>query len=100
MDNPAIDVRNISKGYRTKSVLKNLSLMVPAGSVFGLLGKNGAGKTTLIKCLLGLLRPQAGEIRVLNDNPFDFREETKAKLGYVPQADRVYPWLKVRHLLD
>jgi ABC-2 type transport system ATP-binding protein len=100
MDNRVIDVRSVSKNYGTKPVLKDLSLIVPKGSVFGLLGKNGAGKTTLLKCLLGLLRPQSGQIYVLNDDPFDFKEETKAHLGYVPQADRIYPWLKVRQLID
>ena len=43
-----IDIKDISKSYKSKNVLKNLSLNIPQGSVFGLLGKNGAGKTTLI----------------------------------------------------
>ena len=100
MDKNIISVRNISKNYKTRRILNDLSLSVPEGSVFGLLGKNGAGKTTLIKSLLGLLRVDAGQIVTLYDNPWDFREETKEKLGYVPQTDRVYPWLKVCQLVD
>ncbi|MDP2653480.1 MAG: ABC transporter ATP-binding protein [Candidatus Omnitrophota bacterium] len=100
MDNAVIDIRNVNKRYGAKDVLKDLTLTVPRGSVFGLLGKNGAGKTTLIKCVLGLLNTQAGQIRVLDDNPRDFQEKTKEQLGYVPQSDRVYPWFKVGQLLE
>jgi len=98
--NNAIVTEGLDKGFRDKGVLKELSLVVPQGSVFGLLGRNGAGKTTLIKCLLGLIRPQAGKIAVLGDDPWDFLEETKERIGYVPQTDRPYPWLTARQLID
>ena len=100
MNNPVIDVRNVSKNFKEKIILKDLSLVVPQGSVFGLLGKNGSGKTTLIKSILGLLRVKSGEIMTLGDNPWEFSDENKAKLGYVPQADRMYPWLTVSQLID
>lgn len=100
MDNPVIEISGITKSFKDKNVLRQLSLAIPKGSVFGLLGKNGAGKTTLIKSILGLLKVTSGEISVLSDNPWDFREETKAKLGYVPQSDRVYPWLTVGQLIE
>jgi len=99
MNNLALNIKNISKSFGTKTILDQLSLSVPKGSVFGLLGKNGAGKTTLIKCALGLMKPQSGEITVLSDNPWIFREATKEKLGYVPQTERLYPWLTVRQLI-
>ena len=100
MANPVIDINALRKDFGTKSVLNNLSLIVPRGSVYGLLGRNGEGKTTLIKCLLGLLKPSAGSISVLSDNPWTFKEETKERLGYVPQSDRPYPWLTVRQLIN
>lgn len=100
MDNPVIALNGITKSYKDKKILNQLSLEIPAGSVFGLLGKNGAGKTTLIKSILGLLQVSSGTISVLSDNPWEFREETKEKLGYVPQSDRVYPWLTVGQLID
>ncbi|OGX09193.1 MAG: ABC transporter ATP-binding protein [Omnitrophica WOR_2 bacterium GWA2_37_7] len=95
-----VEVKSVSKNFNGKSVLNDLSLNVPKGSVFGLLGKNGSGKTTLIKCLLGLLKPQKGEVVTIGDNPLKFKNGTKEKLGYVPQADRIYPWLTVRQAID
>jgi len=95
-----IDIRDVAKCYKNKNILNNLSLSIPKGSVFGLLGKNGEGKTTLIKSILGLLKISSGRISVLQDNPWDFKEETKEKLGYVPQSDRIYPWLTVQQLMD
>lgn len=100
MDSPIIKIDELNKKFKTKNVLNNLSLSIPKGSVYGLLGKNGEGKTTLIKCVLGLLKPSAGQISVLSDQPWDFLEETKEKLGYVPQTDKVYPWLTVRQMIN
>lgn len=101
MNDPiVIDIKNVCKKYRSKAVLDNLSLKICRGSVFGLLGKNGAGKTTLIKSILGLLKVSSGDIAVFDDNPWNFQEATKERLGYVPQSDRVYPWLTVAQLTD
>lgn len=100
MSEHIIDIQKVSKAFGTKKVLNDLSLSVPQGSVFGLLGKNGAGKTTLIKCILGLMHPGGGQINTLGDVPAKFKEETKEKLGYVPQSDVIYPWLKVYQLID
>lgn len=100
MDKSIIEICHITKSYKNKQVLNHLSLNVPKGSVFGLLGKNGAGKTTLIKSILGLLKISAGNISVLSDNPWSFKAATKEKLGYVPQSDRIYPWLTVEALIN
>ena len=100
MGNTIIEIKELSKSFRNKNVLNNLSLSIPKGSVYGLLGRNGEGKTTLIKCILGFLKPSSGIVSVLSDNPWDFKEETKEKVGYVPQSDRVYPWLTVRQIID
>lgn len=100
MDKPVIEIKNLTKSYKNKDVLKNLSMSVPQGCVCGLLGRNGEGKTTLIKSVLGLLKPSAGSIAVLSDDPWQFKVGTKEKLGYVPQADRLYPWLSVGQLIN
>ena len=100
MNENIIEIKELRKSFKNKHVLNNLSLAVPKGSVYGLLAKNGEGKTTLIKCVLGLLKPQSGNIAVLSDNPWNFKEATKEKLGYVPQSDRLYPWLTVRELIN
>ncbi len=100
MSEPAIEIRGVVKSYGKKQVLTGLDLTVPKGSVVGLLGTNGAGKTTLIKCALGLIRPQAGEVRVLGEPAWTLSGAAKARIGYVPQVIGLYPWMKVRHLID
>ena len=100
MNDAAIELRGIVKSYGKKHVLRGLDLAVPQGSVLGLLGINGAGKTTLIKCALGLIRPQQGEARLLGEDSWDLSAEAKARIGYVPQVVNLYPWMKVRHLID
>lgn len=100
MDKPIIEISGITKSFKNKHILNKLFLTIPKGSIFGLLGKNGAGKTTLIKSILGLLKVSPGNISVISDNPWDFSEETKEKLGYVPQSDRIYPWLTAGQVID
>jgi ABC-2 type transport system ATP-binding protein len=100
MNDAAIDLRGIVKSYGKKQVLIGLDLAVPRGSVLGLLGTNGCGKTTLIKCALGLIRPQKGEARLLGEDSWTLSAEAKTRIGYVPQVVNLYPWMKVRHLID
>ena len=100
MDSSIIEINGLKKDFQNKNVLNNLSLSISKGSIYGLLGRNGEGKTTLIKCILGLLKPSSGSVSVLSDNPWNFKETTKEKLGYVPQSDRPYPWLTVRQLIN
>jgi ABC-2 type transport system ATP-binding protein len=64
-----IEVENLSRSFRRKEALKQVTLRVPKGCVFGLVGENGAGKTTLIKHLLGALKPQQGRVRVFGKDP-------------------------------
>jgi ABC-2 type transport system ATP-binding protein len=100
MSESAIEIRGLVKSYGKKEVLTGLDLSVPKGSVLGLLGTNGSGKTTLIKCALGLIRPQIGETRLLGESAWSLSGEAKARIGYVPQVIGLYPWMKVRHLID
>jgi ABC-2 type transport system ATP-binding protein len=100
MTEAAIELRGVSKAYGQKHVLTGLDLAVPKGSVLGLLGTNGAGKTTLIKCALGLIRPQSGETRLLGEPSWTLSGEAKMRIGYVPQVISLYPWMKMRHLIE
>jgi ABC-2 type transport system ATP-binding protein len=100
MTDTPIELRGIVKSYGSKQVLTGLDLAVPKGSVIGLLGTNGAGKTTLIKCALGLIRPQQGQARLLGEDAWTLSGQAKARIGYVPQVSSLYPWMKVRHLID
>jgi ABC-2 type transport system ATP-binding protein len=100
MNDTPIELQGIIKSYGKKQVLTGLDLAVPKGSVLGLLGTNGAGKTTLIKCALGLIRPQQGKARLLGEDSWTLSAEAKARIGYVPQLINLYPWMKVRHIID
>ena len=99
MTDSVISMQRVTKQFGSKAVLQGVDLNVPAGAVVGLVGTNGAGKSTLIKCLLGLLRPTSGTITLLAEDPWNLSASAKSRLGYVPQIVRLYPWMKVRHLL-
>lgn len=95
-DSPAISVTGLVKRFGERTVLDAVDLRVPRGQVIGLLGLNGAGKSTLIKCLLGLLRADAGRADVLGTDAWQLGPREKARIGYVPQEATLYPWLTVR----
>lgn len=97
---PALTLDAVTKWYDTKPVLDALSLSVPAGSVLGLVGKNGAGKTTLIKCALGLILPNSGTVSLLGEPAHKLSAAAMARVGYVPQEIALYPWMRVRQLLE
>jgi ABC-2 type transport system ATP-binding protein len=73
--------------------LQDVSIRVPRGAMYGFLGPNGAGKSTTIKVLVGLLRPHAGRVAVLDTAPS--RPQVLARIGYVPERPHVYPSLTV-----
>lgn len=87
-------------GFGDRRILEGITLSVPAGSVFGLIGSNGAGKSTLIQILLGLLRPQAGKSRVLGCDSLELEDSVKQRLAYVPQQPEAFHWMKVAEMLD
>lgn len=86
----AIHVENVSKSYGRIEALNDLTLTVRAGEIFGLIGANGAGKTTLIKILTGILRPDAGRVRVLGLDPRGEAHQLRAQVGYMPQESALY----------
>src|SRR4051794_18864182 len=95
-----IDVRNLSCKIGKSDAVNNLSLTVRPGTVYGLFGRNGAGKTTTIKCLLGLLRPMNGSIRLFGLDPVRNEVAVKSRLAYVPDSAAFYPWMTIRQTLD
>lgn len=64
-----VELRQVSKSYKDKTVLINLSLSVKRGQIFGLTGKNGSGKTSLLKIICGLEKADSGDVRIINHNP-------------------------------
>lgn len=99
-DPSVISAQEICKQFAAKRVLRGLDLEVPRGSVVGLLGKNASGKTTLLKCILGLLRVNAGALRVFGEDSWWLSAGAKARIGYVPQEVVMYPWMRVEQMLQ
>ena len=95
-----IQIENLTYAYGRREAVRNLSLTVEPGRCYGLFGRNGAGKTTTIKCLLNLLRPQSGQVRVFGLDPAKHEVEVKRLLSYVPDQVAFYPWMSVRETLD
>jgi ABC-2 type transport system ATP-binding protein len=99
----AIDVRSLSKTYggvfgrNSQHALRDVSLSVPSGAAFGLIGLNGAGKTTLVKLLLDVVRPTSGSIRVLGGAPAD--PKVRARIGYLPERLYLPPRWKPSEVL-
>lgn len=97
---PAIDIQNLAYSYAKAEAVHDLTLRALPGRCYGLFGRNGAGKTTTMKCLLNLLRPQRGQVRVFGLDPANVEVEVKRRLAYVPDQLAFYPWMTVRETLD
>jgi ABC-2 type transport system ATP-binding protein len=97
---PVIQIENLAYAYGRAEAVHDLSLKVQPGRCYGLFGRNGAGKTTTMKCLLNLLRPQRGQVRVFGLDPAKAEVAVKRRLAYVPDQVAFYPWMSVRETLD
>jgi ABC-2 type transport system ATP-binding protein len=91
-----IETRGLTHSFGKRRVIDDLHLGVPKGSIFGFLGQNGAGKTTTMRLLLGLLAPQAGEVRLFGE---PFRRELLARTGALVENPGFYPFLSGRQNL-
>ncbi|GIG88474.1 hypothetical protein Pen02_34100 [Plantactinospora endophytica] len=94
---PAVWCSGLRKRYRRRTAVDDVSLTVGRGEVVGLLGPNGAGKTSVIKMLLGLVRPDAGEVLLLGRPGRD--PSSRARVGYLPELFRYQPWLSAAEVL-
>jgi ABC-2 type transport system ATP-binding protein len=97
MNDTLIDAHGLSKSYSGKPALRGLNLAVPRGSICGFLGRNGAGKTTTLKLLLGMLRPDAGEIRLFGETVESEASSIAARrrIGFVSEDKELYPFMTV-----
>jgi ABC-2 type transport system ATP-binding protein len=94
---PAVEFDRVVKRYATHVAVRELSLSIPAGTVFGLLGPNGAGKTTAIRMLLNIIAPDAGSIRVFGRPSTD--GDVTDQIGYLPEDRGLYKKMTVRRVL-
>jgi ABC-2 type transport system ATP-binding protein len=96
----AISVSALSKSFGSAQALDGLDLSVAAGEVHGFLGPNGSGKTTTIRVLLGLLRPDAGRVRMLGGDPWREAVALHRRLAYVPGDVTLWPSLTGGEVID
>ena len=97
--NSAIQLRNLTKTFPGGTVgVTSLNLDIKPGTVYGLMGRNGAGKTTTIRLLMGLLRPDSGEARVLGEDLRYATRSLRSRVAYVSQSEQMPGWMTLRDL--
>lgn len=99
-DEAVISMRDVHKSFGRKPVLRGVNLAMPAGQTFAFLGRNGAGKTTTIRTLLGLIKPDRGEVRVLGIDPAKDPIEIRRRVGYVAEDPVMFGWMRVEQLIS
>lgn len=96
----AIQAKKLSKAFGSTQALDGLDLVVEPGQVMGFLGPNGSGKSTAIRVLMGLLRHDSGEVRVLGQDPWADAVELHRRIGYVPGDVNLWPGLTGGETID
>jgi ABC-2 type transport system ATP-binding protein len=87
----ALELKNVDKYYGDFHAVKDVSLSIPTGSIYGFLGPNGAGKTTIIRMILELLRPTSGDVTVLGESS---ALKVRNRIGYLPEEKGLYKKMK------
>lgn len=95
----AIETTCLTKRFRKTPAVTDLDLRIPTGSTFGFIGPNGAGKSTTIRMLMGMLRISGGEARVLGFDPKFDALSIKQRVGYVPELQFIYRWMRVHEAI-
>ena len=93
-----IEVEDLTHRYCKRSIYENLSFSVPAGKIFGLLGKNGVGKTTLIKILMGFMRPVSGRCRVFGEDSHSLSPAVRARIGLLFEGHLAYDFMTISQI--
>src|ERR1700676_4893360 len=96
----AIDVEGLTKSFDGRQVVRDLSMQVKRGTIFGFLGPNGSGKTTTIRMLCGLLTPDSGHGTCLGYDIITQSDQIKRLVGYMTQRFSLYQDLSVRETLE
>ncbi|MCR5640918.1 MAG: ABC transporter ATP-binding protein [Lachnospiraceae bacterium] len=94
-----IEISNLTKFYGKHRGVEDVNLVVEEGDIFGFIGPNGAGKSTTIRSMLGLIHPQAGEIRLLGMDGAKEHEQILSQVGYMPSEAWFYPSMRVRDVI-
>jgi ABC-2 type transport system ATP-binding protein len=98
-NDPAIGVSGLTRRFDARIALDAVTLSLPRGAVYGLVGANGAGKTTLIRHILGLLRAEQGSVRVFGLDPVADPVGVLSRIGYLSEENDLPGWMRVHELL-
>ncbi|MCI0349986.1 MAG: ATP-binding cassette domain-containing protein [Acidobacteriales bacterium] len=93
---PALELISVRKAYNSFVAVQDLSLSIASGTIFGLLGPNGAGKTSTLRMMIGITRPDSGEVRFFGE---PYRREHLDRIGYLPEERGLYKRMKVEEHL-
>ena len=96
---PVVALSELTRRFGTKTALASVTLSLPRGAVYGLVGANGAGKTTLIKHVLGLLRAESGSVRVFGLDPVADPVGVLSRIGYLSEENDLPGWMRVDELI-
>ena len=99
MNDPVIEISGLSRRFGAKQALSSVNLSLAQGRVYGLVGANGAGKTTLIKHILGLLKAQAGTVRIFGRDPAADPVGVLSRMGYLSEENDLPGWMCVEELM-
>jgi ABC-2 type transport system ATP-binding protein len=99
VNEPVIAVSDLTRRFGAKTALDSVSVSVPQGVVYGLVGANGAGKTTLIRHILGLLRAEGGTVRVFGRDPVADPVAVLSRIGYLSEENDLPAWMRVDELM-
>lgn len=95
-----IEVENLKKSFHEKEVLRNLSMTVCKGDIFGFLGPNGSGKTTTLRILLGLLAADGGKVKVLDTEVDMLTSDLRQRINMLPESHGLYGWMRTDEYLS
>lgn len=94
-----LDIKQLNKSFGNKHVLRDLSLSIPKGSIYGFVGENGAGKTTTLSTIVGLLKADSGQILVNKETVQYGKSPSYQKIGYLPDVPEFYPYMTAKEYL-
>jgi ABC-2 type transport system ATP-binding protein len=98
MSETVIEIASLSKRFGSRKAVDDLTVRIPRGSVFALLGDNGAGKTTTIRMLTGLLKPDSGRVAILDLDCWKSAPQLRQMVGYMPERPKLYDWMTVHEI--
>ncbi len=99
-ENNVVEIRDLTRRFWRTTALADITLSIPRGVVFGLVGENGAGKTTLIKHLLGLFKAQTGTVSVFGLNPVDDPVGVLGRIGYLSESREMPDWMRIGQFMS